>query len=327
MRALITGASGFIGSHLTRALLQRGFKVRALLRPSSNLEWLKHLEIEKVLGELGEGTLPQGLFDDVQYIFHLAGAIEASSKEEYLKINAGGTRILLEETVRQNLTIKKFILVSSQAAGGPSAGKNPVKEDDPPHPVSYYGESKLEAEKIALGYKDKFPVVILRPPTIYGPRDRRVFAAFKMMHWGFALAVSSTPKWVTLCYIDDLVEAILEAAFQPQESGRIYNVAGPEAYEWCDFIDCLYRVRNRPYRLWRLPKWLLFMVGLGGEIYTRVTGRKSVFTWQRVREFVQNSWVMDGKRIQEELGWREKKSVEENVAFTASWYRQAGWLK
>ncbi len=326
MRALITGASGFIGSHLADALLQKGFKVRALLRPSSNLEWLQGLRVEKAIGELRQGSLPAGLFQDVQYVFHLAGAIEASSKAEYFKINAEGTRVLLE-AVRQNPSIKKFILISSQAAGGPSAGIKAVKEEDPPHPVSHYGASKLQAEKFTLEYKDKFPVVILRPPTIYGPRDRRVFAAFKMMNHGFALAVSSTPKWVTLCYIDDLIEAIQEAAFQTQESGRIYNVAGVKPFEWCEFIEGLHRAMDRPYRLFRLPKSLLFLIGLGGEIYTRVSGRQSVFTWQRVKEFVQNSWVMDGKRIQEELGWREKKSLEERISFTASWYRQAGWLK
>ena len=326
MIALVTGATGFIGSHLTQSLLQKGFKVRALIRKTSNLQWLKETGIEQVVGDLSEGSLPAGVFTGVNYIFHLSGVIEALSREDYFKVNTGGTRRLLEAAAQNSPSLKKFVFVSSQAAGGPSRQKEGVREEDPPHPVSHYGESKLAAEKEVLGFARLFPTVILRPPTIYGPREMRVFRAFQMMKRGFALAPGFKPKFISFCYVTDLVEAVFLAAFQDQPSGRIYNVAGPRSYEWLEFIDTIGRALNRSYRVYRIPASFLSLLGAVGEIYSRLSRRTALFTRQKVKEFVQNSWVIDGSRIREELGWSEKTTLQEGLIQTAAWYHSEGWL-
>lgn len=332
MIALVTGATGFIGSHLVETLLKKGLQVRALIRKTSALQWLKGLPVEFVFGDLGPGGFDSKALKGVDYVFHLAGIIDAPTRKDYFEINVEGTRRLLEALARAQPDLKKFILASSQAAGGPSLISpaseirgGGVREDDPPHPVSVYGESKLAAEKVALSFASQFPVVILRPPTIYGPRERRVYAAFQMIKRGFALAPGFKPKFISFCYVTNLIEAILLAALQNSPSGRIYNVAGEKAYEWMEFMDAIGKALKRPYRLFRIPLPLLYLLGAGGEVYSRFTRRQSLFTWQKVKEFAQNSWVMDGTRIREELGWREKTTLPQGMAETAAWYQKEGW--
>ncbi|MBI4115766.1 MAG: NAD(P)-dependent oxidoreductase [Candidatus Omnitrophica bacterium] len=312
MIAFITGASGFIGSHLAEALLKQGFVVRALVRKTTNLRWLKGLPVELVFGDLRKGELPREALKGIDYAFHLAGAIQASSKEAYFQVNTEGTRRLLEALVQDKVSLRKFILVSSQAAGGPGIEGRAVCEDDPPHPVSFYGQSKLEAEKVVLHFSRQIPSVILRPPIIYGPRETKMFAAFRMMKYGFALAAGSQSKLVSLCYVSDLVDAILKAAFQATSSGRVYNVVGERSPEWTQFINAISKAFNRRYLLLRIPQPVLYLLG--------------IFTRQRVREFIQSSWVIDGTRIREELKWHEKVSLEEGIKQTAEWYQKEGWL-
>lgn len=237
----------------------------------------------------------------------------------------GATRRLLEAATTCR-SLRKFLFVSSQAAGGPSNGKLGTKENDSPHPVSYYGQSKLDAEKEVLSFSAKFPVVILRPPTIYGPRDTRVFTAFRMMKRGFALAAGSREKWISFCYISDLITALLSAWNQSQAEGKIYNVSGDRAYEWLELVEEMAKTLSVSYRLYRIPDPLFYLIGLGGEIYTALSGRSSIFTRQRVKEFIQNSWVMNGDRIRRDLGWQEKVTIQEGMARTAEWYQAEGWL-
>jgi len=324
--ALVTGATGFIGSHLVESLVKKDFTVRVLMRQTSDLHWLKGIKVELALGDLTERDFDPKLLKGVDYVFHLAGIINTPSRKDYFEINTEGTRRLAHLAAQNRTDLKKFIFVSSQAAGGPSQGNRGVREDDPPHPVSHYGESKLAAESVMLNFAREFPVVILRPPTIYGPRETRVFAAFRMMNHGIALAAGSQPNFVSLCYVSDLVDAILRAAFEPQPTGRIYNVAGERPFEWSEFMGAIAKGLHRSYRIFRIPTPLLFLLGAGGEVYSRLARRSVLFTWQKAKEFVQNSWVIDGARIREELGWQERIPLEEGMARTADWYRTEGWL-
>jgi len=169
MRALVTGASGFIGSNLVDRLLPEGVSVKCLVRRRSNLAWLKHLPVTLVTGDFQEPASLAPAVADTEVVFHVAGATRAPRRALYFRGNFEATRNLLRACENYGPADQKFILISSLAAAGPSEGV-PLTEDQPPRPVSAYGESKLWAERAVLEFSQKRPATIIRPPAVYGPR-------------------------------------------------------------------------------------------------------------------------------------------------------------
>src|SRR5208283_1189048 len=182
MRILITGATGFIGSHLADALHNKGYQLRCLVRTTSSHEWIKHLPVEYAYGGLFDTKALNKAVENVDYIYHVAGLTKAKSRAEYFHGNHIATKNLLDAVLIANPNIKRFVHISSQAAVGPSAGGIPINEQTPFHPITAYGESKMEAEKECLGRMNKLPITITRPPAVYGPRDKDVFAFFDTMN-------------------------------------------------------------------------------------------------------------------------------------------------
>ncbi len=184
MLVLITGATGFIGSHLAEELHRKGYKLRCLVRKTSNLRWLKHLPIEYIYGDLFDAEMLRRSVEGVDYVYHVAGVTKAKNREEYFRGNHLGTRNLLDAVREVKPDLKRFILVSSLAAVGPSLNGQPVDETTHYHPITSYGESKMEAEKECLQLTDSIPVTVVRPPAVYGPRDKDIFAFFDTMNKG-----------------------------------------------------------------------------------------------------------------------------------------------
>ena len=178
MKILVTGASGFIGSALVQALVHAGHDVSALLRRKSSVENLKGVAFTRITGDLSDQESLVRACEGVDAVFHLAGMTAAKNRAEFFTFNAEGTRNLAHAAV-QSKTLRRFIAVSSLAASGPSQGLCPKTEGDPDHPVSHYGESKLRGELYLEELKGQLPYIIIRPPMVYGPRDKNVFLIFK----------------------------------------------------------------------------------------------------------------------------------------------------
>ena len=181
MKALVTGGTGFIGSHLTEALIRKGVQVRCLLRKTSDLKWLKGLPIEFVHGDCNDKTSLEKAVRGVDWVFHLAGVTKAIKEETYFEVNGLGTENLIHACLENNPRLQKFIYISSQAAAGPSRNGCNKKELDPCEPVSFYGRSKRVGEELVLTHAHELPVLILRPSAVYGPRDKDIFAFFKCL--------------------------------------------------------------------------------------------------------------------------------------------------
>ncbi|CUT00042.1 NAD dependent epimerase/dehydratase family protein [Candidatus Kryptonium thompsonii] len=190
MKALVTGGTGFIGSHLVDELLNRGYEVRCIVRDTSNLKWLNGKDVEIFKGSLFDIDFLKKAVEDVDYVYHIAGVTKGKNYQDYYRGNVETTQNLLEACL-ENQKLKKFVLASSLAAVGPGDDAIPVDETRQYNPITSYGKSKAEAEKVTLSFKDKLPITIVRPPSVYGPRDTYTFELFKYVKFGFLPVVLS----------------------------------------------------------------------------------------------------------------------------------------
>jgi nucleoside-diphosphate-sugar epimerase len=325
-KILVTGGTGFIGSHLTELLLKKGYHISCLVRDSANLRWLSGLDIDV---KTGDCLLPETLANAVKQasiVIHAAGLTKARRAREYYEVNHIGTKNILEACARHNPGIEKFILISSLAAAGPSADGNPVKDSDPPHPVSDYGRSKLFAEADTFAYKDTFPVLSLRPSAVYGPRDRDMYELFRWAARGVTLDILGKERFINFCYVGDLVNAICLAMERRTVSGSIYFVAEARPYSWTEFRKALLSAGDVKARTIKIPYTVAYLIGLVSEVGSLFTSKPALTNRQKVREASQKHWVCDLAKIEKELGFKAAYPLQQGLDITWRWYRDNNWL-
>ncbi len=324
---LITGATGFIGGHLAERLVRKGDRVSCLVRASSSLRWLKDLPLEYNKGEV---TDPSSLIEAVrgiEVIYHLASVTKAVRPDDYYRINAGGTRNLLDACRRAGPGLRRFILVSSLAAVGPSTHALPLDEDSPPHPITDYGRSKLEAEQIAAEYHKDFPITIVRPPAVYGPRERDIWFYFRMLKKGLSVSIGSTNQLLSLVYAPDLADALIHLAGCQRAAGETYFVAHPRPRLWSDISEVILKAlgRNRALRL-SLPLPIVDVVAWLSEKTCALSGKPALLNRQKMREVRQPFWVCRTEKLQRDAGFVCPTDIENGIPETARWYSEHGWL-
>jgi dihydroflavonol-4-reductase len=325
MRALVTGGTGFIGSHLVEALIKKGLSVRCLVRDPARPGWLEALDVELVKGDCTRPDTLKGVTSGVDYVFHAAGVTKANDAGTYDLINGEGTRYLAEAAVRDAAGLKKFVYVSSQAAAGPSREGRPRREEDPPEPVSDYGRSKLLGEEYLTRLKDELNVVFVRPTSVYGPRDRDIYTFFKLVNHRLRTSFREK-RLVSLCYVDDLVDGILRSAFGETVSGEAFFFAWPEPYDWDAMGETIALALGVKARRVVLPIPLLSVVAVMAEGAASLTGSPALLNRQKMAEIRQRYWVVDVNKAKSKLGFTARHDFESGAKLTADWYRQNGWL-
>ena len=325
-RALITGGTGFVGSHLVERLLGNGYAVTCLVRDLRQLRWLEGMEVRLLQGDCTQPESLAAAVQGVSRVFHCAGLTKAKHAGDYYLVNHLGTKNLLQACAQYNPGIEKFILVSSQAAAGPSPDGRPVNAGDIPHPVSDYGRSKLLAEEEVLGYKDRLPVVILRPTSVYGPRDVDVFELFRWAGRGLTVEMTGGERYLNLCYVEDLTAALLLSAEQETKSGSIYFVAENRAYSWAEFRALLLSTGGLKARTIKLPYGVAYLVGLASEVASLFSRRPALANRQKVREAAQRYWLCDVGKIEHDLRFRAEYPLQKGLELTWQWYRKNKWL-
>lgn len=322
MKALVTGGTGFIGSHLCEYLLSKGMEIYALVRDLSNLRYLKGLNINFIKGDLF--TIP-ALPSDIRFVFHLAGKTKSLKLATYYTVNAQGTASLFKNLRKQRI-FPKVIYLSSLASAGPSQGSQARKETDPPQPVSPYGESKLRGEKEALKNKKEFPVVILRVGAVFGPRDRDFLSYFKFMKQGILPSFGFRPKLMSICYVKDVVRAIYLAAVKEVESGEIINIGDPHPYYYDDIGKLVGEVMGLKLKNIIFPIPAIYLIALVTDMASLLTGKVSILSRSKYKELKQSGWVADIGKAKEKLGFETQYSLKEAARETLNWYSQQGWL-
>jgi len=327
LKAIVTGARGFIGSFLVEELLASGLEVFCLLRQKKAAnDWLAGLPIQIIAGDILQSDSLQAAVKEMDYVFHLAGLTKAISREQFYEVNVLGTINLLDAVRDCKSNIKRFVLVSSLAAAGPSLDGKPLAEADSPRPISDYGRSKLQAEQAALDFARDVPISIVRPPAVFGPRDRDVFTFFKFAHRGWWPTMSGGPRYASLVYVKDLARGMVAAAKTPAAVGQTYYLCNDDFCSWDEVAEMLSDIFARPLRRIIVPISLAFLAATASDFTGKILQKTFVMNLDKFQELKATHWICDNSKAKKECGFHAQYGLLEALAETAEWYQTNGWL-
>jgi dihydroflavonol-4-reductase len=325
-RILVTGANGFVGSHLVEGLLSRGYQVRCMVRRTSDLSYIRHLPVELAYADVQDTESLREACQDLQAVCHCAALTRAIDEETYFRVNTLGTESLARACLDANPNLERFLFLSSQTACGPSTAKDDfLDETRPPQPISWYGKSKLTAERALSAMADRLPLTIVRSSAVYGPRDRDFFTYFELVKRGLSLQLGRDGRRIRLIYVRDLVTLLVLTLESTNAVGQTYFGCA-EDHTYSEFSDAVSRALNkRPLRI-IVPEAALVPMALWAKVQTRLTGKPPLLHEQRIDEMRQLYWLCSGEKAQGELGFRPEYDLDTGVQETAHWYLENGWL-
>ena len=329
MRALVTGATGFVGSHVVDVLLERGFDISYIARKSSNHRWMDGKKAVLVEGSLHDLESLHKAMDGVDIVIHVAGQIAGKDENDFYRGNVGVTKNLLDAVRAYRPQLSRFVHVSSLAVTGPAPSLDrPVNEETPLRPLTAYGRTKKLAEdEVRLAMKE-FPATIVRPPAVFGPRDAAIVTFFQSVNRGLAPLIGLDDKYLNLIHIRDLARGIVDAATKSVAANQTYFISSDEVYTWSQVANIAGAVtgRRRVIKL-RIPDTLVLgIAGMSGFFGKMFMSEPPVLNYEKGIDFIQKYWICSNTKAHKDLGYRQEVSIEEGVLETMTWYREEGWL-
>jgi nucleoside-diphosphate-sugar epimerase len=321
MKVLVTGAGGFLGQALVRALGVRGDAVRALVRREEPALARPGVEVQ-----LGDATDPAALaraVDGVEAVFHLAGIRRATERDAFWRVNVGATRLLLDACVAHAPGLRRFVLVGSRAASPPSA--TGCREEEPLRPSEWYGESKAEAERVTFLYRDRLPVTVARPPRIMGPGDRENLLFFKLARAGWALAFGGDRplSWID---VDDCAQGLLLLADRPEAVGEAFFLASDQRSSVQGLMLAAAAALGVKARAVDVPGPVLSAAAALAEVASRLSGRQLPLNRKLARQLLVPGWACDTAKARARLGFTAPTPLADSMSRAARWYVDHGWL-
>ncbi len=320
---LITGGTGFIGSHVVDALLAAGYNVCVVARKTSRRDFIPE-SVPVLCCSLFEPSQISTQLKAADYFIHIAGLTSARRKNDFYAVNAESVRIWLEALEKNAPNLKKFVLLSSQAAARPSS--IPIDEDVESEPLTDYGKSKLLGEKYAKQFMDRIPVTIIRAPATYGPRDRDIFFYFKLASIGILPMIGNMDRVFSAIYVEDLASAIVLAMEHPNAAGETFFATDGVTHTWREFaLEVGKTVPGRKIRL-HLPAEAMYIAAALNVMTSCIFGKAPLLSFQKVRELIA-SWACNGTKITRYIGFHPKYDIITGIRKTAEWYIKNGWIK
>jgi len=327
VKILVTGASGFLGSHVAEQFSREGHAVRLLLRGTSSRAFLKGFEFEEALGDVTDPGSLAAAVASVDAVVHTAGLVKARSEAEFQAVNGRGTANLLAAIEKAAPDLRRFVYVSSLAAHGPSEDGAPRPLDSAANPVSAYGRSKLAGEEATRASSLAPRAVIFRPPVIYGPRDPGLVPFFKLARWRLAPLLMGGRNRISIVYVEDIARAIVQATTAEADvADKVYCPEDGSVYSWRDLLSAIEEAIGRKALRISAPRWAFEGAALASEAFGLVARRAVSLTRDKVREMAQRHWVCSSEELRRDLGWAPRTGIREGARLTGDWYRENRWI-
>jgi nucleoside-diphosphate-sugar epimerase len=338
--AFVTGASGFIGRHLTAVLAERGWRVRCLVRPTSVVRPLRRVGAELHRGDVLQPTSLESGLAGVDAVFHLAGLTEAWTLADFMRVNAEGTWNVARACAAR-VAPPVLVVCSSLASAGPIRRGAVRTEADPLAPTSAYGRSKRAGELAAESCADRVPTTILRPGIVFGEWNRLMLPMFRTIaRTGIHFVPTFAPPPLSLIHVRDLAELLVAAAergtrIAPRQAGERPHTR-PSGYYFATMAEYPTWVQlgrmtaqflgRRHVCLFHLAEPLPWIIAAVNELIGRWRGRHEIVTWDKMREAIVPSWASSPAAASQDLAFAPAWSLGERWRQTVEWYQARGWL-
>jgi nucleoside-diphosphate-sugar epimerase len=306
----LTGATGFVGGAVLRALLDEGYRVRALCRGEGRLAAREGLEV--VSGDLSSESALERLLDGASVVVHVAGLVKARDRQTFEAVNVEGTRRLVQAATRQD-PVPRFIYLSSLAAREPE--------------LSDYAASKRGGELVVAQEPALSDWQILRPPAVYGPGDQATRDLFRHFARGRCPVPGRGRGRFSLIYVEDLAGAVVALLRRSIPPGQYELHDGrPGGYGWDDMAAIATRAVGRPVRPIRLSAPVMTTLASVIALLSRLAGRTAMLTPGKVRELFHEDWVVRDNLLEEALDWHPSVRAEQGFANALEWYKAHNWI-
>ncbi len=326
--AFVTGGTGFIGSHLVEELKRRGYgEVRCLVR--SRLRWLEGLDVVPVYAGMDDVGALREAIRGVDYVYHVAGVTRATDWETFEQANVAATLHLLDAVREASPGVRRVLVTSSLAAVGACPG-GVADEATPLRPVTRYGRSKAEMERAVAAWQaqhPEVPVVVVRPPSVYGPREADIFTLIKTASRGlFPTTGPADVPYLSLVHGRDLVRGMVDAAASDATVGQTYFVGSEAQYSWDDVRRAVAGALGRKALRVPVPGALVGAVGAAVEFAGRLVGQYPPLNREKAREARVACKMCSVEKARRDFGYRQQIPLDEGMRETIAWYRAQGWL-
>ncbi|HEX2166271.1 MAG TPA: NAD(P)-dependent oxidoreductase [Longimicrobiales bacterium] len=322
-RVLLTGATGFVGSHAAEAFVRAGFIVRALVRSRARAQALEERGVELVAGSLEDGDALRTACDGMTAVVHLAALTHARSDSEYEDANVDGTRRLCAAASEKG--VRRLVYLSSLAAVGPAVDGRGVRAEDPPRPLTQYGRSKLAGEHVCMEAANRMEIIILRAPAVYGPRDTDLFHFFKLARRGVIPVPMGPVRRLQMVHVKDLARALVLATGADGATG-VYHIAESRSYTWEEMGRLVGEAVDRRVRVVRVPAPFMAALAAVSETMMGLVGRSTIFNRDKARELLAPGWLCETEAARAALNFEADIPLADGLRQTAQWYREQGWL-
>ncbi|MDO9187368.1 MAG: NAD(P)-dependent oxidoreductase [Bacteroidia bacterium] len=327
VKILITGASGFVGTHLVEIALQQQFEVYAMVRKSSSIKYLKNATI--VYGDINNEESLFSVFSNfyknkvtIDYVIHTAALTKSNSKKDFFATNYHGTENLINALKLSNITPKKIIFISSLAASGPVKANDQIKVSHQ-NPITVYGQSKLQAEHLIKN--SGLAYIIIRPTAVYGPGEKDLYTVFKFINKNINPVLGNHKQELTFIYVRDLVRLILRATISDVEN-EIYFASDGKIYDKHAFSIAISNALNKKPVNIKFPLAIVRIVAFFSQYISAITGKTSPLNLEKYNELVAESWNCEMTKTTHHFQFQAKHDLESGVKKTVEWYKQNKWI-